>query len=387
MNILGLFLNKEIRTGGHSRYLDLMERLASRGHRVTVVLNTSLPFSPSHFHPLRLSVHYIHGGFPPASLLFRRAVDAMPKGIYTERGSIDAIVVFGETHLPAGTILKRRLCAPLLYAHRNNIVRQDLISLGENKGRPVRMVCILWNLLKARRYERMITRTADAVVFQSHYDLDDFASREPKARPRSRIIRGDIRVPRFRPEHADISRSRSLRRILFVGNFGERKGIKYLIHAAERLVQAGIDDVSFDMAGPGEQRSYWESYIRSAGLDGAVKLHGRVSDPFGMMSAADLVVVPSLFDSYPNVILEAFHVGTPVVGSRVGGIPDMLQYPELLFPPADAQAIADRLVLLHDDAAAFKRVQTLCRQRRSYFDFDWAGEFETVLQQIAGGPV
>jgi glycosyltransferase involved in cell wall biosynthesis len=106
-----------------------------------------------------------------------------------------------------------------------------------------------------------------------------------------------------------------------------------------------------------------------------------------MMSAADLVVVPSLFDSYPNVILEAFHVGTPVVGSRVGGIPDMLRYPELLFPPADAQAIADRLVLLHDDAAAFKRVQTLCRQRRSYFDFDWAGEFETVLQQIAGGPV
>lgn len=385
MNILGLFLNKEIRTGGHTRYLDLMERLAARGHRVTVILNTSLPFSPSHFHALRLPVHYTHGGFPPVSLLFRRAIDAVPNGIHAEWGSIDAIVVFGETHLPAGAVLKRRLCAPLLYAHRNNIVRQDLISLGENRGRPVRLVRILWNLLKARRYERMITRRADAIVFQSSYDLEDFSSREPKARPRARVIRGDIRAPRFRPEFVDLNRSRSMRRILFVGNFGERKGVKYLIHAAERLAQSGIDDVSFDMVGPGEKRSYWESYIRSAGLVGTVKLRGRIPEPFGMMSAADLVVVPSLFDSYPNVILEALHVGTPVVGSRVGGIPDMLQHPELLFPPADAQAIVDKIVQLHNDASAYKRVRSLCRERRSYFDFDWPGEFESLLLEITSG--
>jgi glycosyltransferase involved in cell wall biosynthesis len=384
MNILGLFLNKEIRTGGHSRYLDLMERLASRGHRVTVVLNTSLAFSPSRFRPLLLNVPYVHGGRPPASLLFRRALLGAFDRIRAQAGSVDALVVFGETHLPAAVVLKRRFRASLLYAHRNNTVREDLISLSENRGRPAKLAAVLWDLVKAHRYERMITRGANAIVFQSSYDLEDFVSRQPKARRRAYVIRGDIHVPRYGPEHADTNRSQSMRRVLFVGNLGERKGVKYLIRAAEKLARAGISDVSYDVVGPGEQQPYWESYVRSAGLAGTVTFHGRIADPLEMMSAADLVVIPSLFDSYPNVILEALHVGTPVVGSRVGGIPDMLQHPELLFPPADAEAIADRLVLLHGDAAAFQRVRNLCRQRRSYFDFDWAGEFETLLLQIAG---
>ena len=105
MNILGLFLNKEIRTGGHTRYLDLMERLAARGHRVTVVLNTSLAFSPSYFHPLRLSVPYIHGGFPPASLLFRSASLGALDRIQAQAGPVDANVVFGEFHFPAAGVL------------------------------------------------------------------------------------------------------------------------------------------------------------------------------------------------------------------------------------------------------------------------------------------
>jgi glycosyltransferase involved in cell wall biosynthesis len=64
----------------------------------------------------------------------------------------------------------------------------------------------------------------------------------------------------------------------------------------------------------------------------------------------------------------------------------MLRYPELLFPPADAQAIVDRLVQLHDDVLAYEHVRSLCRQRRSYFDFDWAGEFVTVLAEIVRSP-
>ena len=56
MNTLGLFLNKEIRTGGHTRSLDLMARLAARGHLVTIFMNTFLAFSPSRFRSPLLSV-------------------------------------------------------------------------------------------------------------------------------------------------------------------------------------------------------------------------------------------------------------------------------------------------------------------------------------------
>jgi glycosyltransferase involved in cell wall biosynthesis len=69
-------------------------------------------------------------------------------------------------------------------------------------------------------------------------------------------------------------------------------------------------------------------------------------------SAADLCVVPSLQDNLPNTVLESMACGTPVVGSDVGGIPDMIRPGEtgLLAPAGDAGALAECLVtLLSDD--------------------------------------
>lgn len=384
MNILGLFFNNELRTGGHGRYLDLMERLADRGHRVVVAMNALLDYAPRSFHAVRVPVAYVRRGLPPASLLFRRAVVGLLPELRSRAVEPDVLVVFGETHLRAAAAVKGAFAIPLLYSHRNNSVRECLIALRESLRRPARLPAVLWNTLQATRKEGVISRLADLIVFQSSYDLEDFAGRRPRARQRCRVVRGDMRVPRFKAEYADTNRSRRMRRILFVGTLGERKGVRYLVEAVELLADSGVRDLAFDVAGPGQRRPYWEARVRSAGIEGMVRFHGRIADPLAMMSAADLVIVPSMFDSYPNVILEALHVGTPVIGSRVGGIPDMLRHDELLFPPADARAIADRIALLRDDAAAYDKVRSLCRQRRSHFDFDWAGEFEALLEEITG---
>ncbi len=382
MNILGLLLNHEIRTGGHTRYLDLMEGLAARGNAVSVILNTSLDYLPAHFRPIRFPVPYVPGALRPAALAFRAAVRNGLQTIRAQAPAIDVIMAFGESHLPAAALLRRRLRAPLLYVQRHNTVREELISVRENMFRPLVAAGILWDLTKARRYERMIARAADLVVFQSGYDLEDFVSREPASRLRVRVVRADIRLPRFRQEMAGSNASRSLRRILFVGGLGERKGVAHLIRAVEIVAAAGVRDLSIDVVGQGEGRGELESRVRSAGIQGMVKFHGWVADTFPMTAAADLVIVPSLFDSYPGAVLEALHVGTPVIGTWVGGIPDMLRAPELLFPPGDAQAIADRILALYRDPAAYERVAALCRARRAHFDFDWTGEFEKLLREV-----
>ena len=74
MTILGVFLNKEMRTGANRRYLELMEEFAMKGNRVCVIMNTLLDYTPSYFTKIPLTVHYKRRGFPPASFLFRRAV-------------------------------------------------------------------------------------------------------------------------------------------------------------------------------------------------------------------------------------------------------------------------------------------------------------------------
>jgi glycosyltransferase involved in cell wall biosynthesis len=65
------------------------------------------------------------------------------------------------------------------------------------------------------------------------------------------------------------------------------------------------------------------------------------------MAACDVLVLPSHVEGTPNVVLEALASGRRVVGSRVGGVPDLLTSPALgtLVPPHDVDALADALVI------------------------------------------
>jgi teichuronic acid biosynthesis glycosyltransferase TuaC len=85
----------------------------------------------------------------------------------------------------------------------------------------------------------------------------------------------------------------------------------------------------------------------------AVEFPGRVlviggrplSEVSRWMAAADLLVLPSWHEGTPNVILEALACGRPVVASRTGGIPDLLNAPQLgeMFPPRDVTALTAAL--------------------------------------------
>ena len=110
--------------------------------------------------------------------------------------------------------------------------------------------------------------------------------------------------------------------------------------------------------------------------------HGRIDRPLSLVAGADLLVIPSLYDSFPNTVLEALYVGTPVIGSDAAGIRTMLRHEELLFPRGDATALADRLQTLIDDPEAFRRVCTLAADRRETFDFDWAERWEQAIAQL-----
>ncbi|HCM25999.1 MAG TPA: hypothetical protein DIC34_05535 [Treponema sp.] len=377
MTIVGIFLNNEIRTGGHRRYLELLEDLAGRGNTVFLILNEDLEYEANKAITLRVKAKYTRRGLPPASGIFAQAIADSVGNIRAVVPQADWILIHGETHLKAGMTCSALLGGRLLFGHRSNAVRELLNSRMEGNATFADSIRSRLELIRYRAYERSIAKSADAIVFQSEYDRDDFLSRTT-VRGSVHVIGGNIGEPRFKRDHANANTSQSLSSVLFIGTYGSRKGLRYLLEAAGILASRGIF-LRFVIVGPGEQK---ERFIRQAegmGLSEAFEFHGRVPDPFPYLSSADLLVVPSVFDSYPDTILEALHAGTPVIASSVGGIPEMLFHEALLFPPMDAAALADRIGLIAKDPGQYAKIKSLCASRATSFHFDWAERWELAM--------
>jgi glycosyltransferase involved in cell wall biosynthesis len=100
-------------------------------------------------------------------------------------------------------------------------------------------------------------------------------------------------------------------------------------------------------------------------LADAVWLPGSRTDIAELMRGFDLFVLPSIAEGTPVTILEAMASGLPVVASKVGGIPEVVDEGAtgLLVPPADARALAEAIAVYARDPALAARHGAAGRQR------------------------
>ena len=150
--------------------------------------------------------------------------------------------------------------------------------------------------------------------------------------------------------------------VVFIGNLVEVKGIEFLIEAFRDL----SGDIILRIVGEGGLRPMLEEQVKKLNLSRRIVFTGRCphNDIPIWMNAADIFCLPSLNEGCPNVVLEALACGTPVVASRVGGIPDMITSPEqgILTAPRDSKGLAKAIEQMVNKAdnkpgrtAVFKR--------------------------------
>jgi glycosyltransferase involved in cell wall biosynthesis len=145
-------------------------------------------------------------------------------------------------------------------------------------------------------------------------------------------------------------------RVLFVGRIERRKGVDVLLEAARELIGEGAP-VRFTLAGPEADRGVLEEFSRHAAaepeLRAAVRLAGPVPEAelLKLYAEADIVCVPSRYESHGIVLLEAMMFGKPIVTCPVGGIPEIVSdgREALLCPPEDPHALARSLRSLVGD--------------------------------------
>jgi glycosyltransferase involved in cell wall biosynthesis len=172
--------------------------------------------------------------------------------------------------------------------------------------------------------------------------------------------------------------------ILFVGRLVKVKGLQYLIEAmrdcpAEQLliVGDGPERAALHQAATGMSNVSFAGGVTPNRVD-------------AYLSRAKVLVVPSVNEGLPNVILEAMARGIPIVASNGGGIPDIVKPDEtgFLVPPADSKALAYYIKLVAGDPGLRARLAGNClAEMRAYRWPVVVAAVDRELARIAPGAV
>jgi glycosyltransferase involved in cell wall biosynthesis len=254
----------------------------------------------------------------------------------------------------------------------------DLLLMDEFRGR--------------REATTEMLRNADATIAVGE-TLRERAVASGAPADRAHFVHGGTDLELFSPGNRCEARRRlglpiEGHRVLFVGNLVPVKGVQNLIDACESLKRDGVA-VQTDLLGDGPLEAKLRRQIGAHGLQDRVHLRGRKTqkDLPHWYRAADLLVLPSLSEGVPNVLMEAAACGTPFIATRVGGIAEIAHLsPHPLIAAGDSESIAQSIQAALRDSAGH---QTIPEQRSVCSTNDSVNEIirifkSTLAMQSAG---
>jgi glycosyltransferase involved in cell wall biosynthesis len=183
-----------------------------------------------------------------------------------------------------------------------------------------------------RRVFRSLLRRAEVVTACSQYLLDQVLRIEASARQKARVIHNGI-------EPSKASAVENTGGVFAAGRMVPKKGFDVLLraHATDRTQSR------LTLIGDGPERERLEQLACTLGLNGEVRFAGEQdhAQVLEEMAAADVVAIPSLQEPFGLIALEAMSLGKPIVASRVGGLPEVLEGADaLLVKPGNANELA-----------------------------------------------
>ena len=163
-----------------------------------------------------------------------------------------------------------------------------------------------------------------------------------------------------------------------------QKAVDVALEALTRL-----DGLDLVLAGDGPDAEKLRALAGELGLDGRARFLGPQprATVFELLSAGDAVVLPSKWENFPHVLVEALAVGTPVIATAAGGVTEIVQDGEngLLVPPEDPEALAAAIRRYFGDADLRERLRAAGPRSVERFSPERIyGRLEELLRETAG---
>lgn len=194
---------------------------------------------------------------------------------------------------------------------------------------------------------------------------------------RVEIVPNGVDLSRIRPRDQSV---RVPHRVVCVARLSWEKGLNDLIEAMAE-VRKGIPDATLVLVGDGALRVELEQKAKALGILEAVEFKGALpnAEALEVVKTAEVFACPSLAEGLGIVFIEAQACGVPTIGTRVGGIPDVIADGEtgLLVPPSDAKSLAAAILRFMGDRGLADRCVAEALKRLSRFDW------EPIVRQVA----
>ncbi len=392
------------KTGGMNVYVrDLAREMARRGHLVEVFTRVQDACAPRLSHELGPNCRVIHIPAGPESPLETDEVfdylDEFVAGVleYARANNRSYDVIHSHYWLSglAAERLRAAWGAPIVQMfHTLGHMKNDVSDYTSERVSDLRIEA-----------ETGIMAFADCITAASPLEKTQMVLRYGAQPARVQVVPLGVDRELFRPipsieakRHLDIPTDKHI--VLFVGRIEPLKGIDTLLKAMRRVFAAwpqGQDYPYLAVIGgdanvPREQMS--QEMVRlhdlslSLGLDQLVSFLGRRRQellPY-YYSAADVVVIPSYYESFGLVALEAMSCGTPVIASRVGGLSFTVAegISGYQVPGGDDAALADRILRILRDDELRQRMGFQAEQISSCYGWpDIAGRLEDIFASLS----
>jgi glycosyltransferase involved in cell wall biosynthesis len=235
--------------------------------------------------------------------------------------------------------------------------------------------------------ERLAARWTDAIVTLTPREVDEHLERGIGRAAQYAVVPSGVPTAALRaaaPSRAAARARLGLAARAFVvagvGRLVPIKGFDLLV-AALPDVLARVPSTQVVLVGDGEERAALQARAAALGVGDRLRITGAVTDVTAHLAAADVLVAPSRNEGMGRVLVEAMALGVPVVGTAVGGIPDVIVDGEcgVLVPPEDPPALAEALVDLGLDVARRAKLAAAAAPHAEAFSTAVAGAAMTSI--------